>query len=122
MPNPKFDKHIKEKISQARAEESANRYGIVMSYDRMSNTATVLLSAPESDGTGDLVRGVLCPVYPGIQMAAPEPGRPCWVVFKDRKGEKFPMISHYFNHNYQKFDYAKQNRHFIGLPRFYTAM
>ena len=122
MPNPKFEKHIKGRVDQYKAEESRSRYGIVMSYDDVENTATVMLSAPDSDGTGDIIRGVLCPVYPGIQMAAPEPGRPCWVVFKDRTGEKFPIISHYFNHNYRKFDYQKQSKHFTGFPRFYTAM
>lgn len=122
MPNPKFDQHIKSKIAQERAEESSGRYGVIMSYDKNENTATVLLSAKDSDGVGDLITGVLCPVYPGIQMVAPDAGRPCWVVFKDRKGDKFPMVSHYFNHNYRKYDYKKQTEHFIGLPRFYTAM
>lgn len=121
IPNPKFEKHLQEAIDYSNRQMSKDRYGIVMAYDRSTNTATVLLSSSESDIPGDVITNVPCPVYAGIQLVAPEPGRPCWVTYKGNS-ESQPFITHYFNHSYQKFDYKRQYQSSSGVPNFVTQM
>lgn len=120
--NPKFDKYINSKIKQNTDESSRDRFGIIMEYNKFSNTATVVLSSPHSEEVGDIIREVPCPVAMGVQTAAPEAGRPCWVVFKGNTGEQYPMITHYFNHNYLKYDYEQQSAAKSGIPFFMTGM
>lgn len=119
--NPKFENHIKSRISQADSERVKSRYGIVTGYDRTSNTATVLMTASDSDLPSEVLKNVPCPVLLGVQTVAPEPGRPCWVVFKGNS-ETFPVISHFFNHSYEKFDYKRQNNASTGIPSFVSLL
>lgn len=121
MKNVKFDQHIQGQINQANHEKSTSRYGIIMSYNSDDNTATVLLSSPDSDSMGDLVRKVPCPVYMGVQNVAPEPGRPCWVIFKGER-ESGPIITHYFNHAYEQFDNGRHNTARMSIPNFQINM
>lgn len=119
--NPKFEKHIDQKISQRDSEKSRSRYGVITSYDKTTNTATVLLTATDSDMPADVLKNVMCPVIMGVQAVAPEPGRPCWIAFKT-DSEQFPVITHYFNHSYEKFDYKKQTNATTGMPSFISLI
>lgn len=119
---PKFDKYVSEKAAQRQMEMPIGRYGIVSSYDPTNNTATVILSAPDSDGIQQILSQVPCPVYPGIQTAAPEPGRPCYVEFLSARNESRPVITHYFNHEYQKRDYYRHTDARNGVSQFYLNM
>lgn len=115
--NPKFDKHLRDKIDIADNQRSKPRHGIVTAYDRENNTATVLLSDPTTDVPTDVLTNVPCPVMLGIQMVAPEPGRPCVVIFKGAS-ESIPYITHFFNHRYGKYDYDRQTQSSTGVPNF----
>lgn len=119
--NPKFEKHIKGKIDQAETEKSRSRYGVITAYDRKTHTATVILTAPDSDMPSDVLKNVPCPVTIGLVTAAPEPGRPCWVTFKSNS-ETFPVITHYFNHSYEKFDYKRQTEAKSAIPSFISLI
>lgn len=99
-------------------ENNPGNFGIVQTYDPATNTATVLMSAPDSDELGDLITNVPCPVTLGIQNVAPEPGRPCWVVFKGAQNDRKAMISHYFNHQFEKFDHPKLYNARSSIPRY----
>ena len=120
-PNPKFDSHLRQQYSQREAERAWSRPGIIISYDKTENTATVLLTGPSSDQNGDVYKDVPCPVYPGIQMAAPEPGRPCWIDFRGRD-ETRPIVVNYFNHNFNRFDYTRMSRAETGVPQYKLHM
>lgn len=118
MPNnPKLNEFLHSQIDTKDAQKSTGRYGIVMSYDRKNNTATVLMSSIDSDIPSQFLTDVHCPVVMGVQTTAPEPGRPCWVTFKT-DNQQFPVISHYFNYNFQKFDHDRHYNADIGLPNF----
>lgn len=121
LNSPKYQKHLKETLSQHNNETPTDRYGIVASYDPVTNTAKVLSSAPDSDRLGDIYDRVPCPTTAGIQMAAPEPGRGCWLIFSGRN-EGRPMISHFFNHDYQKYDYYRHTIADNGVPNFMVSM
>lgn len=116
-PNPKFDNYIRSQNAQFDAERSRSRPGIITSFNRIDNTATVILTGPNSDQIGDTYRDVPCPVYPGIQMAAPEAGRPCWVDFRG-KDESRPIIVSYFNHEFSRFDYSRLYAAETGVPQY----
>jgi hypothetical protein len=119
---PKFDKYIDDKAAQRHMGSPVPRYGIISSYDPNNNTATVILSAPDSDGIQQILDKVPCPTYMGLQMAAPEPGRPCFVTFLSSRNESRPVITHFFNHLYQKRDYYRHTDARSGVSQFYLNM
>lgn len=121
MTNPKFRSHIRDQVDQIKNESPTSRYGIISSYDPFTNTATVILSAPDSDQVEKIERSVMCPVYPGIQMVSPQPGQGCWVIWAGGKQETRPMISHYFNWNFQK-QYDRQYRSVHTVPQYMLSM
>jgi hypothetical protein len=122
MNNPKFNKHIDNQIKAKQQTQSSGRHGIILTYNAVQNTATIGLSAPDSDVLIDLLRNVPCPTQIGVQTVAPEPGRPCWVAFKGNKDNNNAVVSHYFNHMYNSFDYPKQSGAATGVPSFLTRM
>lgn len=93
------------------------RNGVIISYDAMTNTATVLISKAESDEIDEVLPNVLCPVKLGLQSIHPEPGQQCWVAFKGGSLQS-PLIVSYFNVNYEHFNYQKQNRIASGIPNY----
>lgn len=122
MNNPKFQKHLNDHYMDQERSKQKGRYGIIISYDSPTNTATVVLSSPDSDVTGDILTKVPCPVQLGIQTVAPEPGRPCWVVFKNDRDTHNAVISHYFNQFYNKYDHPRQAPADSGIPSFMLGM
>ena len=120
--NPKFNQYIDSKIQTSDETRNIDRFGVVLSYNGVTNTATVLMSSPSTESAGDIIENVPCPVLMGIQMAAPEPGRPCWVCFKGNRGEKYPMISQFFNHDFEKYDYQRHTAASTGIPFYMLSM
>lgn len=117
-PNPRFDQYIKTQLNNRARATNTPRHGIIQTYDHTSNTATVLLSSPHSDTIGNILKNVPCPVFMGVQGVAPEPGRPCWVVFEGDQDEHNAVITHYFNHNFRGFDYGRQYNAKSAVPMF----
>lgn len=119
MFNPKTQEKLNNYNYLRDQERNGNgKVGIIQSYDPVSNTATVLTAANDSDVPNDIITDVMCPVFPGIQMVAPEPGRPCWIVMKSGFNDRRAMISHFFNHNFSNYDYSKQYSIRSGIPSY----
>lgn len=119
---PKLTKSIKEGIVQAHKNQQMQPgYGIVMSYDSINNRADVLMSSAASDSPGELLKGVMCPTNKGVQGVSPEPGRPCWVVFKNGSLAT-PIITNYFNHAFDQVDYQSQYTATNPIPRYMLVM
>lgn len=102
----------KEELDQTllinRYQKNTNgTFGTVISYNKMTNTATVVITKQETNDVDEILTGVPCPTFIGVQMVAPESGRPCWVVFKNGDVTQ-PLITHFYNHLYASFDYPKQ--------------
>ena len=108
---------IEETIKADRLSSVAPRSGIIVNYDPISNTADVLMSEAVSDQPQDVITGVPCPTSIGIQQAAPNIGRGCWVVF-DGVSQKNPYIISIHNLHYSKYDYDVQTRSSISIPTF----
>ncbi len=89
--------------------------GVIMSYDKHMNTASVAITESDSNIITDILRNVPCPVQLGVQSVCPEPGRSCWVSFKNGSLNQ-PVIINYYNHNYESYDYNKQNRAAVSIP------
>lgn len=119
MPQlPKFNQKLKESVLQPQLEQAAQPgYGIILDYNVRANTATVLMSNRGSEDLGEIYEQVPCPVQMGVQSMAPEPGRPCWISFKDNSFQ-FPVITHFFNHVYETVDYPRQYEAVNSVPRF----
>lgn len=115
--NPKLDKYIADAIYRHESTKPRNRMGIIADYDKTNNTATVIMSDQYSDKVGDIIKNVTCPTNIGIQMAAPEPGRACWVVF-DGASQQNPYILSYANFNYNKYDFYNQNKAKHSIPTY----
>lgn len=118
-----FDPKTNEKLVnhhylRDKTRNPSGSVGIIQSYNSQTNTATVLIASPDSDIPNDIMTDVMCPVQIGIQTVAPEPGRPCWIVYKGGVNDRKAMISHYFNHNYTSYDYTKQSVSRSAVPRY----
>lgn len=113
-----FEKKVKDNIVSPAIRQSSNGgNGVILAYDAQTNTATVLMSRPDSDEAGDILTGVLCPTQIGVQGVAPEPGRECWVAMRNGS-TKMPIITTYYNRIYTKMDYNKQTKAVNPVPRF----
>lgn len=119
--NVRLDEHIIEVIRNNDLSKSKDRPGILMSYDQVTNTATVLMSDNLSDVANTILRNVPCPTQLGIQSVSPDPGRGVWVAFKG-DSDRFPFITSFFNHNYSGNDYTRQTTAYTGMPQFSLGM
>lgn len=117
MDKKKLKECIQTEINVNRTQYPNGVLGVVSSYDRYRNTASVIISKPDSDEIDEILNNVACPVLLGIQSVAPTPGRPCYVVFKGGNRSQ-PLITHFYNHRYDQFDYGKQTAADIALPNF----
>jgi hypothetical protein len=114
---PKFDNKIQTQIDQSRMRQAKTRPGIIMSFDMKMNTASVILEDQYSGQIGNILHGVPCPVVVGIQSAAPEPGTPCIVQFRD-DNESDPYIISYFDKASVGTSYARNYTANSGIPKF----
>ncbi len=118
MKRNSFEKKIAEKVVQPYVNAQVQSgYGIVITHDKVSNTATVLMAQSDSDLPGDMYHDVPCPVQLGIQSVNPEKGRTCWVTFKNND-RQYPVITHFYNYYYADSDGNKQQNAKSPLPRF----
>lgn len=118
---PKFEKRLDQDLSKREMGNLGGREGIIIAYNSFKNTATVMLSDPKTDTPGEIIQNVKCPTYLGLQMAAPDPGRYCYVQFK-RGGFKNPIITHFYNENYTDYDYEAQTKVRTWTPNFYSSI
>lgn len=114
---PKFDKKIQEQIDISGLKQSKTRPGMITSYDKASNMATVILEEQISEAMGNVIRNVPCPVIKGIQSVSPVAGTRCLVAFRDNN-EANPYILNYFEDtNINKSFYSNYIVN-TGIPRF----
>ena len=60
---PKFDQKINDHITSSRMQEQKTRGATVTSYDRISNTITVVLESHSSSMIGNIVDNIPCPSF-----------------------------------------------------------
>lgn len=122
MQYPKFDAKLKQNVIQPQAKQKAlSGYGMIAQYDPKTNTALVVMATRGSDDPGEVFKNVPCPVIMGANFTAPEPGRPCWVDFKD-DNHGFPFVTAYFNSNYASIDYSRQTNAADNTPKYIYNM
>lgn len=119
MGRHSFENKIKRNVvQQAMAEGVQSGYGVILEYDKKTNTASVLMSQGTSDLPGEILHKVPCPMpSPGVQGVSPEMGMQCWVEFK-AKSMNHPVITSFFNHFYDQVNFAKLTNARAPLPRF----
>jgi hypothetical protein len=119
MPNiyPKFDKKISDSLDSARIQQTKPRPGVIMSFDRKSNTVVVVLEDKMSGAVGEILNNVPCPDIQGVQTVAPTAGSRCIIGFRD-DNERWPYIISFINDiNFQ----AKSRVNYsvdTGIPNF----
>lgn len=114
---PKFDQKINSLINDNKLQESKTRPATIMQYDKVSNTATIVLDEKLGGTIGDIVNKVPCPFIYGVQTVAPHPGTRCVVAFRN-DSERDPYIVSLIS---ESFDTAKTIRHNsvnTGIPKF----
>lgn len=114
---PKFDKKIKDHIEDNKFQSSKTRPGTVMQYDKMTNTATVMLDERFSSAIGDIMVRVPCPFTYGVQSVAPSPGTRCLVGFRN-DSERDPFVINYFNELYDTHKSVTNTQVDTGIPKF----
>lgn len=121
MKDPRVEKQVRSAIGNSTNTRSIGHLGMVVGYDRYSNTANVMLSKPSSVEPGEVLTGLPCPYVPGVQYVAPEHGRLCWVEFSGDANE-MAVITHFFSSSYLSTDYTKQSNAVSSIPKFVLEM
>jgi hypothetical protein len=114
---PKFDQKINDQITSNRLQQTRNRPATIASYDRSSNSATVIMDERHSGTVGDIVTKVPCPFTYGIQTVAPHVGQRCLVAFRN-DSERDPYIVSFFNEEYDTIKTIKNHKVDTGIPKF----
>lgn len=114
---PKFDKKIQEQIDNSNIKTAKTRPGTIVNYDKVTNTATVLVDEQHAGGIGNVVALVPCPVTRGVQSVAPTIGTRCLVGFRDN-AESDPYLINYFDDTASKTNYHYNYTVRTGIPRY----
>lgn len=114
---PKFDKKIQDQIDLTNLKAAKTRPGTVTSYDKVTNTATIIVDEQFSSGVGNVLRLVPCPLIRGVQQVAPTVGTRCLVGFRDNN-ENSPYIINYFDDTKNKTNYYYNYTAKTGIPRY----
>lgn len=114
---PKFDKKIQEQIDLTSIKSSKSRPGMIASYDKINNTAVVIMEEQVSEAMGNIIRNVACPVIRGVQSVSPVTGTRCLVAFRDNN-EANPYIIGYFEDTNINKSYVSNYIVNTGIPRF----
>lgn len=114
---PKFDKKIQDQIDLSSIKSSKTRPGIIMSFDKLANTAVVVLDDQYSGSVGNVINHVHCPFTKGIQGVAPTVGSRCLVGFRDNN-EMNPYIINFYDDTESKVNYYHNTVAVTGIPRF----
>lgn len=117
MRYPKFEEKLRQNIDSSQLNNRNPYFGIVLTYDPETNTATVMTARPGSGKPGEIYRNVSCPQTLGVQMVAPEAGRPCQLSFPGGIQVE-PIITSFFNPNHVEIDHRKQSVAKNEIPRF----
>lgn len=112
---------VQNALHENKLQAISGRLGVVMSYDRHDNTATVVISGEQTDEIEDVLTKVMCPVTLGVQSVAPSPGMQCWVIFKGGNMSQ-PLITHFFNHKYGDYDYPRQTPANNSIPSYLLGL
>jgi hypothetical protein len=119
--NKNIQKYVEDSHFNKQLQRMSGRVGVVSSYDPRQNTATVLISKEQTDEIEEVLTDVHCPRTLGVQEVAPGPGLLCWVAFKDNNITQ-PLITHFFNHRYEQFDYDKHNSTPDVMPNYLLGL
>lgn len=114
---PKFDKKIQDQIDNSAIKAAKTRNGTIINYDKVTNTATILLDEQHTGGIGNAVRLVPCPVTRGVQSVAPTMGTRCLVGFRD-SNEMEPYVVNYFDDTPSRSNYHSSYIVRTGIPRY----
>jgi hypothetical protein len=114
---PKFNQKIQDHIDQNLIIQNKNRFGIIVSFDKYTNTAKIILEDVNSELLGSVLNKVPCPAISGIQTTAPRIGTRCVVGFRSSQ-ESNPYVVAYVNDNLGTNFYSKNYSVTTGIPRF----
>jgi hypothetical protein len=114
---PKFDQKIQDQINVTNFQQPRSRPGIITSFDRMNNSATIVLDDHNSDLMGSVITDVPCPTTKGIQSVAPTIGTRCLVAFRDTN-EARPYVIGFFEDTKRNMTYTMNNIVDTGVPRY----
>lgn len=117
MHNKKIQEQIDCSIDKQKYQKFTGSVGTIISYDKFDNTATVAISKTETDEVSDFLKKVPCPTNIGIQTVAPSPGTMVYVVFRNGILSQ-PLITHFWNHQYSKYDYSRQTHSVNNIPTY----
>ena len=114
---PKFDQKIRDQIDLVGLQQSKTRPGVIMSYDKINNTAVIVLDDHNTELMGSALSGVPCPTSKGVQAVSPTMGTRCLVGFRDNN-ESSPYILNFFEDTKRNPSYIANYVVKTGVPRF----
>lgn len=94
-------------ISSGRPNYANGRIGVISSYNKYRNVATVMIVKDETDEIDEVLPNVPCPTLLGIQTVNPEPGMLCYVLFKSNNVQN-AVITEFYSMKYESRYHFKQ--------------
>lgn len=117
---PKFDKKIQEQINSTTIQQPRTRPGVIMSFNKMNNTAKIIIEDQNSELSRSILSDVPCPVSKGVQSVSPVVGTRCLVAFRDAN-EASPYILNYFEDTKLNTSYYINYVVQTGIPKFMVS-
>lgn len=114
---PKFDQKINQQINDLKFQQTKTRPATIMTYNKSTNTATVLLDEKYAGTIGDIVPNVPCPFTYGVQGVAPHAGTRCIVGFRN-DSERDPYIVTIYNESLDSTKLIINQSVNTGIPKF----
>lgn len=114
---PKFDQKIQDQINLNMMQAAKTRPGMVLSFNKQSNTARVLLDDQFSENLGSVFESVPCPTSKGVQSVSPSVGTRCLIAFRDNN-QASPYILNYFEDTSLNPSYMLNYSVNTGIPKF----
>lgn len=114
---PKFDKKIQDQINLTNIQQPRTRPGVIMSFNKVTNTAKIMIEDQNSELTRSVIHNVPCPVTKGVQSVSPVIGTRCLVGFRD-SNEASPYVLNYFEDTKVHSNYYISYIARTGIPKF----
>jgi phage gp45-like len=117
-PFPKFSQKITDSINLSAQQTVQNNIGVIVGYDPVNNTASVIATNRGSEIPGEMFHNVPCPRPMGVQSVAPEQGCQCFLSFKDGKRANPIIISYHNTTSYALNNYSNETTAQVNTPSY----
>lgn len=114
---PKFNEALKNSIREELGSRRTGCEALIIQYYPKDRTADVVVTAPNSQRAGEMLRRIPTPLNLGVQGVDPMAGQMCYVSFKDGNPHQ-AYVTSLFPTNYSAVEKRRHESAIPIVPRF----